>query len=392
MKYICLIFRNIIWLVKNIFYSILCIFPVDKNLVIFESYLGQSFSGSPKYIYLKLKEENKKNNVKCVFTFNSPEKFKDIIIDKNTILVKNKSFRHYYYLARAKFWVRNSESIVIMKKRKSTIYIQTWHGTPLKKMFYDDLNFMNQNAIFMYKFKNAIKSWDYFISPNEYTEKIFNNFFEHDIINLQLGYPRNDILVNSSNLDKENIKFRLGIPKDKKVILYAPTFRDYEYNEGMTNFQFKLDFKMINEKLKDYIIIVRAHYYVSELAKLDSFNNVYNFSNPNYDIQELYIISDILITDYSSVMFDYAYTKKPILFYVYDYEKYQSSRGNYFSLKSNAPGPLLYSTEEIIESIKNINTLQVQYKNKYDKFYNNFCSYSIGESSKSIVDIIMENI
>lgn len=392
MKNIKTIGKNLIWITKNLIYCILTIIPVNKKMVIFESYLGQSFSGSPKYIYLKLREYDIKREFKYVWTFDNPNEFKEMNTHKNIILVKTNSLKHYYYLSRAKFWVRNSESIVVMRKRSSTIYIQTWHGTPIKKMFYDDINFINSNCIFMYKFKRAIKNWTYFIAPNKYTEEIFSKFFEHNIDIIKIGYPRNDLLINSSDKVINNIKSKYKIKNDKKIILYAPTFRDYEYNQGMSSFKFKLDFNLINNELKDYIIIVRAHYYVSKLAELDNFDNVYNFSDPKYDIQELYVISDILITDYSSVMFDYAYTKKPILLYTYDYEKYKSTRGNYFDLTSNSPGPLLYNTNEILDTIQNIDKVKLEYENQYNLFFNKFCNYPIGNSSKYIIDIILGNI
>src|SRR5699024_4221444 len=153
---------------------------------------------------------------------------------------------------------------------------------------------------------------------------------------LEYGYPRNDILYNwNSKLKVEELKKRLNLPTDKKVILYAPTWRDDEfYSVGKYKFSLKLDLENMERALdEEYIIILRMHYLIASNLDISDYPSfVFDFSNYS-DISELYLVSDILITDYSSVFFDYANLKRPILFYTYDLEKYRNQlRGFYLDL------------------------------------------------------------
>jgi len=186
---------------------------------------------------------------------------------------------------------------------------------------------------------------------------------------------------------------KIGLPTDKKVILYAPTWRDDEYyNKGEYKFSLKLDLEKMKSKFKDeYVIILRMHYLISgniDLSGLDDF--VYDLSDYS-DIAEIYLISDMLITDYSSVFFDYANLEKPIIFYTYDIEKYRDDlRGFYIDFENEAPGPLVKNTEEVIDVIENIEDVNEAYKDKYSKFTDNFCSYDDGTAAKKVVKEIFK--
>ena len=196
-------------------------------------------------------------------------------------------------------------------------------------------------------FYNESRNWDYLISPNRYSSEIFRRAFKFDKEVLEFGYPRNDILYKNKKGKKAlsaGIKREIGIPTDKKVILYAPTWRDDEFHEkGKYKFNLKLDLKKMQEKLgENYVIALRMHYLIAEHIATEGMGDfVYNLSDYE-DIAELYLISDILITDYSSVFFDYANLRKPILFFTYDINKYRDTlRGFYMDFEKEAPGPLL---------------------------------------------------
>ena len=185
----------------------------------------------------------------------------------------------------------------------------------------------------------------------------------------------------------------MGIPKDKKVILYAPTWRDDEYYEsGKYKFDLKLDLRMMQKKLSDeYVVILRTHYFIADnldVTGLEGF--VYNLSKYD-DIAELYLISDILITDYSSVFFDYANLKRPMLFFTYDLDKYRDVlRGFYIDMEKELPGPLLFTTEEIIDSIENINTVNAKYASIYNEFYDRFCGWEDGHASENCIKAVFK--
>ena len=241
--------------------------------------------------------------------------------------------------------------------------------------------------------KNFIKEaakWDYLISPNPYSSEVFKRAFGFTGEMLETGYPRNDYLVNENKLEEvERLKKKLAIPQDKKVILYAPTWRDNEYHQkGKYKFSLQLDLQSMQKELGDeYVVLLRLHYLVAEnlnLTKLEGF--AYDVSSYE-DIRELYVLSDILITDYSSVFFDYAILDKPILFYVYDIDTYRDSlRGFYFDIENYSPGPLLKETEEIIASIQQIEAISNTYKEKRVEFKEQFTDWETGKSAREVIE------
>ena len=233
------------------------------------------------------------------------------------------------------------------------------------------------------------RRWDYLISANQYSTEIFKRAFLFEKEMLEYGYPRNDILYQKNN--KEDIleyKKKLNLPLDKKVILYAPTWRDDEfYGAGRYKFSLKLDLDKMKENFeKDYVILLRMHYFIADSLDLEPYHGfAYDFSNYD-DIAELYLVSDILITDYSSVFFDYANLKRPILFFAYDLEKYRDKlRGFYLDIENDVPGPILKTTEEVVSAIRNIDKVKKSYERKYESFYNKFCSWDDGRASERTV-------
>nr|WP_255639697.1 CDP-glycerol:glycerophosphate glycerophosphotransferase [Aquibacillus saliphilus] len=357
--------------------------PIKENLVVFESFLGKNYSDNPKHIY----EYMVKNNYNCeyVWIFNETDKE----IPGNAKQVKRSSLKYYYYLARAKYWVSNSRMPKQLNKREGNIYLQTWHGTPLKKLVFDMKDVHSANPNYKRDFYIQSRRWDYLVSPNKYSSEVFKSAFKYEEKLLEFGYPRNDILYTQNNASRiQELKKKLKIPANKKVILYAPTWRDNEYfGAGKYKFTLKLDLEKMNQQLGDeYVVVLRMHYFIANQLDISEFENfAYDLSKYD-DIAELYLISDILITDYSSVFFDYANLKRPILFFTYDLELYQDTlRGFYFDIEKEAPGPLLKTTNQVIDSIHNVDELNVDYKERYQRFYDKFCSWDDGHASEKVV-------
>ncbi len=375
--------RFMIFLYRKIFMKL----PVKKDLVFFESFLAKSYSDNPKYIYEHMIENNM--NYKYVWSFREKKE-----IPGNAIQVKRFSLRYFYYLARSKYWVANIRLPRYLDKRKENIYLQTWHGTPLKTLVFDQDEIFSADPNYKINFYQQSRRWDYLNSANQYSSDIFRNAFKYDKEMLEYGYPRNDILYKKNTPEHiTTIKNTLNIPKDKKVILYAPTWRDDEFfSRGNYKFTLKLELdKMQKELGNEYIVLLRTHYHIANILDVSEFKGfVYDFSLYD-DIAELYLVSDMLITDYSSVFFDYANLKRPILFYTYDLEKYRDElRGFYIDIETEVPGPLLMNTNEVIHSIKNIDDIVQKYQNKYDVFYDRFCSWEDGNASKNTVQRVFE--
>lgn len=362
--------------------------PTQEDLIVFESNVGKSVGDSPKVIYDELQKQSKK--YKIVWVTNKQYPFKE----SNVISVKRLSPEYYYYLSRAKYWINNQNFPHYISKSRDSIYIQTWHGTPLKKMLNDVDSFKGRDKGYKNRVNHAIRYWDYLISPSPYASECFKTAFKFKKDILEIGYPRNDIFYQEDTNDLERrksiVRQRLGIKDNRKVILYAPTFRDNEITKAKKHIiDLKLDLQKMKQNLeKEYILIIRPHIIISNSMKLDENLKDFVVNAADYnDISDLYLISDICITDYSSVMFDFANTKKPLLFFTYDLSFYQEElRGFYFDFEKEAPGPLIKTNDELVNAIKNIDHVKSEYQEKYIKFYKRFCTFENGRAAKEIVN------
>lgn len=363
---------------------------MKDNWVLFESFFGKSYSDSPKYIYEYLNQAYP-SEYKCIWVIND----KKTKIPYGAIKVKRFSIRYAYYFARCKYDVLNVRQPNWIRKRKGNVFLETWHGTPLKRLVFDQEEVCGASPLHKQQFYRQSRDWDYLISDNGFSTETFKRafLFHNEIV--ECGYPRNDVLYapdKGARIIK--LKDQLGIPKDKKTILYAPTWRDDEYyGKGEYKFALKLDLHELKRQLGDeYVLLLRTHYYIADSIDITGIEDfAFNVSKYN-DISELYLISDLLITDYSSVFFDYANLRRPILFYTYDLEKYRDMlRGFYLDIEKEMPGPLLFTEEEVIAAIKDITNIEKRYQDKYDEFYERFCHVDDGNASKRIVERVFRN-
>ncbi|ARB40954.1 CDP-glycerol:glycerophosphate glycerophosphotransferase [Mammaliicoccus sciuri] len=367
---------------------------VDSNTIVFESFGGKNYSDSPKYIYEYMQKNYPKLNY--IWVFNKPDK--NVIIG-NAEKVKKGSKEYYDAYSKAKFWVSNARLPLYLNKKENQIYIQTWHGTPLKRLA-NDMKVVRMpgttTANYKKNFYAETSRWDYLVSPNRYSTNIFKTAFWMDEERTwEIGYPRNDVLVNRSD-DQEyinQIKKDLNLPEGKKVIMYAPTWRDDEFvKKGQYLFDLKINLENLQKELgENHVILLRMHYLIANALDLNGYED-FAIDVSNYsDISELYLISDALITDYSSVMFDFGILKRPQYFFAYDIEKYDKGlRGFYMDYMNDLPGEIITDEFKLAEELKNIDEHKEKYKDKIEKFYEKFCSLEKGQSSKFIGDFINE--
>ena len=363
--------------------------PVQANLVLFESFLGRGYSDNPKALYLKLQKQRPELPLVWIFAKEPTAEVKAAC--PNWVL--RNSPKYYYLMARAQYWIFNTRQPLSLKKRRETMYLQTWHGTPLKRLGLDmDEVHMPGTNTEQYKknFSAQAKEWNYLLSPNLYSSAIFKRAFDFRGLLLETGYPRNDLLYAPDRQQQaKQIKQSLRLPPGKKVILYAPTWRDDEFvKKGQYRFNLKLDLKQMQSRLgDDYIVLLRMHYLIAEHLDLTAFDGFAYDVSAYGDIAELYLISDLLITDYSSVFFDYAHLNRPMVFFTYDLEKYASVlRGFYFDFEAVVPGPLLKESHQVIDYIEDIAIQSKQYEEKYTAFQERFCSLDDGKASQRVVD------
>ena len=363
--------------------------PIKENWVMFESFFGRQYSDSPRSIYEYMAQNNDKN-YRFIWTIED----KKTDIPYRATKVKRYSLRYVYYLARCKYFVFNVRQPQMFKKRDGMVFLETWHGTPLKRLVFDQEEVLAATPLYKEQFFRQAKEWDYLVAPNEFSSEVFCGCFMFQNTMLETGYPRNDVLhAKDRDEHARELRKQLGIPENKTTILYAPTWRDDEYyDKGQYKFELKLNLQQMREELGDnYVVLLRTHYYIADaidLSDLEGF--AMNFCKHS-DIAELYLVSDILITDYSSVFFDYAGLRRPVLFYTYDLEKYRDMlRGFYISIEEDVPGPLAFTTGEVISYIKNIDAVMEQYKERYDVFYKRFCSWEDGQAAKKVVEQVFK--
>ncbi|CAA6819744.1 MAG: CDP-glycerol:poly(glycerophosphate) glycerophosphotransferase (EC [uncultured Sulfurovum sp.] len=366
-------------------YTLMKFLPMNKNRVVFESGLGLQYADGPRYIFEELLKKYPDNEYIWVQNgkiYNLPD---------NCEVVERLSFKYYYYLATSKYWVNNQNFPFYITRRKAGVYLQTWHGTPLKKMLFDLENIHGRDDGYIERVEQAKNQWSYLLSQSSYATEKFRTAFKYEGEILEEGYPRNDILINEAdNKDYiSRIKRNLNIPKDKKVILYAPTFRDNAEKKGNKfNMELAIDFdKFMKEVSDEYILLLRVHVLVKQNITLTDSQksriiDVSSFS----DIQELYLVSDMLITDYSSVFFDYANLNKPIIFYAYDLETYRDElRGFYLDYDQELPGPIVKTEEALYSTIENIEESNKVYVNRYIDFRAKYLPKDDGEATKRVV-------
>ena len=395
------ILRKTKYLLETVRYTYYYLFyKVDDKTIFFESFGGASASCSPKAIYNYLIENKDYKDYKFIWAFKNPKKDHLIKRNKNLTIVKSKSKDYYKYLSKSKYWIVNSLLDLSVIKKKNQIYVQCWHGTPLKKLRCDITvtgSVLNTKEEVIKRNNLDVAKIDYFISPSKYSTEKFTSAFNLKKLNkesiiIEKGYPRNDKLINYTQNDINDIKEKLNIKTNKKIILYAPTFRDDEHKSGLGyTYKLNIDFDKLKKELgKDYVILFRAHYFIANSFDFNKYKDfVYNVSDYD-DINDLYIISDLLITDYSSVFFDYAILKRPILFYMYDYKNYKTKLRDFYLDLKELPGPIIEKQEDLVKDIKQIDKVFNKYKEYYQTFNKKFNPYEDGKSSIRVAKEIIK--
>lgn len=347
---------------------------IDPRCIVFESMWGKKYSCNPQYLYEYIDKNHPE--YKCVWSLNDER----IPIKGNGIRVRRHSQEYYHYLAIAKYLVSNVNFPDEYVKRDGQIEIQTMHGTPLKTLGLDVVgDFRNEDSRKKYIKKNS--RWDYLIVQGEFMKsKAYDCFcFEKNI--METGYPRTDILFDRDREQEQCIKKRLGLPLDKKIILYVPTWRI----KGI--FHLELDLQKMREALSDeYILLVKLHHFspvCHELVPDDAF--VFDLGSYR-SIEDLYLISDVMITDYSSAMFDYVLLDKPMIFFIYDLEGYRDRlRGIYVDIESEAPGPIVYDTDGLIVAVENLDDEMEACGGRIARFKEKYVGYENPDSCRMIV-------
>jgi CDP-glycerol glycerophosphotransferase (TagB/SpsB family) len=348
--------------------------------VVYNSFAGQ-YSDSPRSIYERLTA--REDDISHLWLAH-PARRASFPPHVHTVPLGSDASRRA--LESADVVVSNTHIELDWSKAPSTTYLQTWHGTPLKHIHYDvlwappgRLDYLSQD----------VARWDQLLSPNAVSTARLRGAFGFTGPVLESGYPRNDVL---SAADRDDVRARvrreLGIGEDKTVVLYTPTWReDLVDDTGEQDFRLHLNLEELTGRLgPDHVLLLRLHYMVSGRLGACDIAGVRDVSfHP--DVSELYLAADAMVTDYSSTMFDFAVTGKPMIFYTYDLVHYRDTlRGFYFDFVESAPGPLVSSTGEVADALADLDGLQRTYAYRYADFRRTFCHLDDGGATQRVLD------
>jgi CDP-glycerol glycerophosphotransferase len=279
--------------------------------------------------------------------------------------------------------VSNDHVPLDWEKRPGSVYLQTWHGTPLKRIHHDVLW---APAGRLERLDADVALWDHLLSPNRASTERLRRAFRYTGPIHETGYPRNDLLSSPArSAVRDAVRAELGIAEDRRVVLYTPTWRDDVVFDG-NPFALQLDLADFTRRLgEDHVLLLRLHSMVADRLTLPPGAPVIDVSTYR-DVRDLYVAADVLVTDYSSTMFDFAVTGRPILFFTYDLEHYRDElRGFYFDLTAAAPGPLLRTSDELLDAISDIEVVATRHHEAYARFRRTFCHLEDGRATERVL-------
>ena len=364
--------------------------PLDPRRVLYNSFNGR-FSDNPRAIYEEL--VSRVGGLSHVWTAKASPRD---AFPAGTQPVIWGNDEHLRQVDAAKYIVANVEMREHLDKRPGVVFLQTWHGTPLKRIGYDN-RYVKANPAGFERDVFEYERWDYLISPNAFSTAIFREDafrgFRGEII--ETGYPRNDAL-NAPDRDEVRARVRaeLGIEAGKTAVLYAPTWRDNLFHEqGSRAFSLALDMDRLAAELgDDHVVLLRLHFLVAADVA-DAVGEAARNVSLYPDIRELYLASDVLLTDYSSSMFDFAITRKPMLFFAYDLEHYRDAmRGFYFDFEAEAPGPICRTTEDVVDVLSDREASLAPYRDRLERFRDRYCYLEDGHASRRVVDRVFADL
>ncbi|MQA97716.1 MAG: glycosyltransferase [Streptosporangiales bacterium] len=356
--------------------------PVRRE-ILFDSYSGKQFSDSPRGMFEELRRRG--SDIPAGWIVRDGQ----VNLPEHLPPVRHVGREYFEKLARSRYIVTNAHLPMWFRRRSGQTLVQTWHGSMLKRIGFDIEHVRFAQRDYHDRLAIEVSQWDYLVSPSPWATPILRQAFRFEGEILETGYPRNDIFFSpEKNVLTAKVRERLGLPADKKVLLYAPTWRDDKfYAHGRYKLDLRLDLERMRRVLgEEYVLLVRRHPNIVDRVPGAGNGFVYDVS-VYPEIQELFLVTDVLVTDYSSLMFDFANTGRPMLFFTYDLEEYRDKlRGFYFDFESTAPGPLLTTSDQVIESIADVDAVQEAHATAYQAFVNQFCPLDDGKAAARVVD------
>ncbi|MEV0969153.1 CDP-glycerol glycerophosphotransferase family protein [Microtetraspora glauca] len=380
-----------VWALSRNFYPAERARPL-REAAVYVSYDGRSYSDSPRAIYEeRLRRGDDSEHIWVVrdgaFV---PPGSADLGLGGDIVpkVVREGSREHYEALARARYVVSNGFLPPWYRTRDDQVCVQTWHGTPVKHIG-RDLPHMRREPRPPVWHRQAVevRGWDVLVSQSAWASSVMRKAFGYEGEILESGYPRNDVLAGDREPAAAAIRRRIGIPEGKRVVLYAPTFRDYDRR----NASVKLDLVDARRALgADHVVLVRGHAMQAfpHVPSLDGFSiDVTTYP----DIADLLLIADVLVTDYSSTMFDFVASGRPVVLFTPDLDRYRSARDLYLDLESQRPGLRLATSPEVVEALRSIDSVSAKLADRYAAFVRTYAPHDNGKAAARLVDHVFSS-
>ena len=366
---------------------------INEKQILFESFHGKDISDSSFAILMEFLKRKDAKKYKIYFATNKREVHEEFLKSMNLSevkLVHINSFQYVKILATSKYLINNSSFPAYFIKRKEQVYLQTWHGTPLKTLGKE----MKYGIESMYNIQHNFMQADYLMFPNEFTKKVMMRDYNLEKLYTKKvvynGYPRNTVFCDKKKSEK--IKNKLN-NQNYTTFAYMPTWRG-QSNHAIEKSNYEKEIKNILACLDDNLndnqkMYVNFHPILQGSVELDCYEHIEKFPD-NVEKYDFLNSVDVLITDYSSVFFDFSITKKPIILFMYDYEKYFNDRGMYLNVK-DLPFCKVYNVKSLVDCIKNKEYLNEEYDySKNSSYVKEFLPYDSLNNAKNMVDLIFD--
>ncbi|MCX5379978.1 bifunctional glycosyltransferase family 2 protein/CDP-glycerol:glycerophosphate glycerophosphotransferase [Streptomyces sp. NBC_00091] len=358
-----------------------------KDMVVYDTFQGDGAGDSPRAIHEELVRRGEKLEHIWLVRDGRAE------VPATARAVQYDSLEAWDVLARARYYVVNDSVPSHFRRRPGQTVVQTWHGTPLKKIGYDFTHDYYTSPDVLEALEHDSAQWTLLASPSSYATPVLKRALGYQGELIEAGSPRADALVRPDAERIAGIRRRLGLPEGKKVVLYLPTWR--ENREGWSG-GYKLDLRIDldaarRELGEDHVLLVRGHHRVGEQLR-DAVRDGFVVDVSRWpDTADLLLVADVLISDYSSALCDFALTDRPILLFTYDLEHYRDTlRGFTFDLEEKAPGPLLADSASLIEAVRNADALGAEYAGARAAFRAELCDLDDGRATERVVDRMLE--
>ncbi|MFE6624687.1 CDP-glycerol glycerophosphotransferase family protein [Streptomyces sp. NPDC057740] len=349
---------------------------LDQNLAVYCAYWGRGYTCNPAAIHAKARELAP--HLRSVFLV-EPDAVDGVPDDVEYAVIGSR--KYWDVLARAKYLVNNANFADAVVKRRGSVHLSTQHGTPLKKMGADQATYPVVAAATgsFARLLARVDRWDYNLSSNRHSTQMWESAYPAAHETLEYGYPRNDAYYTSTAADVARVRRELGVPEGRKALLYAPTHRDHA-----TGFETGLDLDALCEEIGDeYVVLLRAHYFYDRGGARGG-GRVIDVTG-HRSSEDVCLAADALITDYSSIMFDYANLDRPIVVYADDWEVYRELRGVYFDLLEEPPGRVARTPGELAAVFRDGSWADEEARALRAAFRERFCQFDDGQAAERVV-------